>query len=113
MHLPRIVGRYRAFDLLFTCREFDAAEAQSLGLVSRVHPPETLLDEARALARGLAQKPPGTLRQARRAFMRVNDADYRRGVAVAVEDFVNAAVTPEAQEGLTAFLEKRPPSWKT
>lgn len=112
MHLPRIVGRYRAFDLLFTCRTFDAAEARSLGLVSRVHPPETLLDEARALARTLARKPPGTLRQARRAFMRANDHDYRRGVAVAVEDFITSAVTDEAQEGLSAFLEKRPPNWK-
>lgn len=113
MHLPRIVGRYRAFDLLFTCREFDAAEARSLGLVGRVSPRHRLLEDARALAQGLAAKPPAAMRLARQAFMRANDVDYRRGVAAAVEDFCNVATMPEAQEGLRAFLEKRPPRWKT
>ncbi|MEM1314315.1 MAG: enoyl-CoA hydratase/isomerase family protein [Pseudomonadota bacterium] len=112
MHLPRIVGRYRAFDLLFTCREFDAAEAQALGLVARVSPKARLLEDARELARSLAAKPPTATRLARQAFMRANDTDYRRGVAAAVEDFCNVATMPEAQEGLRAFLEKRPPNWK-
>ncbi|MEM6439319.1 MAG: enoyl-CoA hydratase/isomerase family protein [Pseudomonadota bacterium] len=112
MHLPRIVGRYRAFDLLFSCRAFDAAEAHALGLVSRVSPSERLEKDAMALARSLAAKPPVATRLARRAFMRANDLDYRRGVANAVEDFVNVATLPEAQEGLRAFLEKRAPSWK-
>ena len=49
----------------------------------------------------------------RSAFLRTNDFDYRRGVANAVEDFCNAATTPDAQEGLKAFLEKREPKWKT
>ena len=57
-HLPRIVGRYRAFDLLFTGRVFDAQEAMSLGLVSRVAPQAKVLDEARKLARVLAAKSP-------------------------------------------------------
>jgi enoyl-CoA hydratase/carnithine racemase len=43
--------------------------------------------------------------------MRANDFDYRRSVANAVEDFCNATVTPDAQEGLKAFLEKRNPKW--
>ena len=48
---------------------------------------------------------------ARAAFLRTNDLDYRRGVANAVEDFCNAATTPDAQEGLRAFIEKRQPIW--
>jgi 1,4-dihydroxy-2-naphthoyl-CoA synthase len=44
--------------------------------------------------------------------MRANDLDYRRSVANAVEDFCNLATTPEAQEGLAAFLEKRDPGWR-
>ena len=44
-------------------------------------------------------------------FERTNDLDYRRGVANAVEDFCNAATTPDAQEGLRAFIEKRQPIW--
>ena len=49
-HLPRIVGRYRAFDLLFTGRSFDAAEAAALGLVSRLVEDDEVLDCARELA---------------------------------------------------------------
>ena len=52
------------------------------------------------------------MRLSRAAFMRANDFDYRRSVANAVEDFCNAAITPDAQEGLKAFLEKRKAIWK-
>jgi len=111
-HLHRIVGRYRAFDLLFTGRTFSAEEAASLGLVSRVHAKDDLLEEARKLARVFAAKSPTAMRIGRAAFMRAADLDYTRGVANAVEDFCNIAVTPDAQEGLKAFLEKRKPAWK-
>ena len=111
-HLPRIVGRYRAFELLFTGRTFGAAEAAQLGLVSRVVEKDTLRDEARELAETFASKSPTAMRIGRAAFMRATDLDYTRGVANAVEDFCNIAVTPDAQEGLTAFLEKRKPDWQ-
>ncbi len=110
-HLPRIVGRYRAFELLFTGRTFDAAEAAQLGLVSRVVEKDALRDEARELAATFASKSPTAMRIGRAAFMRATDLDYTRSVANAVEDFCNIAVTPDAQEGLTAFLEKRKPNW--
>jgi enoyl-CoA hydratase len=110
-HLPRIVGRYQAFQLLFTGRKFPASEAASMGLVSEVVPGDELLPTARKLAQTFASKSPTAMRLSRAAFMRANDLDYRRGVAHAVEDFCNVAVTPDAQEGLRAFLEKRPPQW--
>lgn len=110
-HLPRIVGRYRAFELLFTGRTFPASEAASLGLVSDVVPRNALLAHAQELAKTFAGKSPTAMRLGRAAFMRTNDLDYRRGVANAVEDFCNSAVSPDAQEGLRAFLEKRPPHW--
>ncbi|WP_338661257.1 enoyl-CoA hydratase/isomerase family protein [Pararoseomonas sp. SCSIO 73927] len=111
-HLPRIVGRHRAFDLLFTGRRFEAAEAAAMGLVSRVVPDDALDGAARALAAEFAAKPPVAMRLGRAAFMRANDLDYRRSVANAVEDFCNLATTDEAQEGLAAFIEKREPSWR-
>lgn len=111
-HLPRIVGRYRAFDLLFTGRTFSADEAATLGLVSRVVSKDALHEEALTLAATFADKSPTAMRIGRAAFMRACDLDYTRGVANAVEDFCNIAVTPDAQEGLTAFLEKRKPNWK-
>jgi enoyl-CoA hydratase/carnithine racemase len=111
-HLPRIIGRHRAFDLLFTGRRFEAPEAAAMGLVSRVVPGNALDAEANALAASFAAKPPVAMRLGRAAFMRANDLDYRRSVANAVEDFCNLATTPEAQEGLAAFLEKRDPAWR-
>lgn len=111
VHLPRIVGRHRAFELLFSGRSFSAAEAASLGLVSHVVPDEKVLEEAKALAHNFASKSPNTMRLARAAFMRANDLDYRRGVGYAAELFCNIAATDDAQEGLRAFTAKRAPKW--
>ena len=111
-HLPKIVGRYRAFDLLFSGRKFDADEALSMGLINKKVPRANLLDEATKIATVFTNKSPTAIKLGRAAFMRTNDLDYRRGVSNAVEDFCNAAMTPDAQEGLKAFLEKRKPSWE-
>ncbi len=108
-HLPGIVGRHRAFELLFSGRSFGADEANSLGLVSRIAPDESVLTEAMALARSFAAKSPAAMKLGRTAFMRAND--YRRKTAEAVDVFCNAAMSEDAQEGLRAFLEKRPPRW--
>ncbi|MDC0458073.1 enoyl-CoA hydratase/isomerase family protein [Alphaproteobacteria bacterium] len=111
-HLPKIVGRYRTFDLLFSGRKFDADEALSMGLINKKVPQANLIEEAKKTATVFIHKSPTTIKLARAAFMRTNDLDYRRGVANAVEDFCNAAMTPDAQEGLKAFLEKRKPIWE-
>ena len=111
-HLPKIVGRYRAFDLLFSGRKFYSDEALSMGLINKKVPQDNLLYQATKLATTFANKSPTAIKLGRAAFMRTNDLDYRRGVANAVEDFCNAAMTPDAQEGLKAFLEKRKPNWK-
>jgi len=109
LHLPRIVGRHRAFELLFSGRTFGAAEAASLGLVSRVVPDEKVREEARALAQVFARKSCAAMQLGRAAFRRAND--YGRGIADAVETFCAAAVTADAQEGVRAFMEKRAPNW--
>src|SRR5215831_12084008 len=111
VHLPRIVGRHRAFELLFSGRTFGAEEALSLGLVSRIVPDARVRDEARAMARVFATKSRTTMRLGRAAFARVNDLDYRRGIGEAVENFCDVAATADAQEGVRAFIEKRPPTW--
>jgi enoyl-CoA hydratase/carnithine racemase len=110
-HLPRLIGRYRAFELLFTGRSFDAREAAELGLVTRLAETDRLLDEARELAALFAAKSQTAMRLGKAAFMRASDAGYRQSVAQAVDDFCAAAITPDAQEGLKAFLEKRKPNW--
>lgn len=110
IHLPRIIGRHRAFELLMTGRTFGAAEAVSLGIVSRAVPADKLFDEARALARTFASKSPLAMRFAHDAFMRFND--YRAEIAHVTEAFCSVAAAPDAREGLAAFLDKRPPSWQ-
>ncbi|MES1148384.1 MAG: enoyl-CoA hydratase-related protein, partial [Bradyrhizobium guangdongense] len=110
-HLPRIVGRHRAFELLFTGRAFSAAEAADMGIVNKVVPDAELEPEVAKLAAQFAAKSETVLRMGRAAFMRQIDLDYRRSIASAVEDFCNVVTTDEAQEGLRAFVEKRPPKW--
>ena len=111
-HLPRIVGRYRAFELLFTGRTFGADEALALGLVNRIAPADSELDEARTLARTLAAKSPELMRIGKAAFMNAIDSDYRRGVAGAVELICAVSSTDAFAEGMAAFVEKRKPVWK-
>ena len=106
VHLPRIVGRHRAFELLFTGRSFDAERAAALGVVNRVVADAELAAEALKLAREFAAKPAAALRTGRAAFVRQIDGDYRRGIAEAVEDFCQIVATEPAQARLRAFAEK-------
>ena len=111
-HLPRIVGRHRAFDLLFTGRSFDVAEAVSLGLVSRHVPEAALMAEARRTAAVFAAKSPELMRLGKAAFLRTAAAGYREGAATAVDLVSTVFGTADCREGLTAFAEKRKPAWK-
>lgn len=111
VHLHRIVGRHRAFELLFSGRSFDAKEAATLGLISRVVSDDGLFEEAHRLARTFAAKSPTVMRLARAAFGRACDMDYRKNVAEIVESFCVIASTADAREGLEAFAGKRAPVW--
>jgi len=110
-HLPRIVGKHRAFDLLFTGRMFDSTEAATLGLVARVVDDDLVLEEARKIAGIFAAKPASIMRMGRNNFMNAIDNGYRQGVAAAVENLCNVMATDDAREGISAFVEKRRPSW--
>jgi enoyl-CoA hydratase/carnithine racemase len=109
VHLPRIIGRHRAFELLFTGRAFDAKHAAALGLVNRVVADAELETEALTFARDFAVKPETAMRAGRAAFMRQIDRDYRRGIVEAVEDFCEIIATEAAQARLRAFAEKNRP----
>lgn len=106
-HLPRIVGRHRAFELLFSGRSFSAEEAYRIGLVNRIVSDDELTSHTQALAETFAAKAAVVMRLGRSAFMRQNDLDYRRSIASAVEDFCNVAMTDTAQDKLQAFLDRR------
>lgn len=110
-HLPRIIGKHRAFELLFTGRSFDAAQALQMGLVNAVTNEAEVLIKARELAQIFCAKSPKVMRMGRKAFHAAVDVEYRRGVSAAVEHFANVSATADAQEGMQAFSEKRKPRW--
>lgn len=111
VHLPRQIGRHKAFELLFGGRPISAAEAYDRGLVNRVVPQDQVKDEARKMARLFAAKSPLVMELARDSFMRANDFEYRRAIENVVETICNIIETDDAQEGLNAFNEKRRPRW--
>jgi enoyl-CoA hydratase/carnithine racemase len=111
VHLPRQIGRHKAFELLFNGKPIPAVEAERRGLVNYVVPADQVLPKARELAREFAEKSPVVMRLARDAFMRANDFEYRRAIENTVETICNIIATDDAQEGLNAFNEKRRPNW--
>jgi enoyl-CoA hydratase len=109
--LPRNVGRKAATELILTGRTFGAAEAARLGLINRVVAGADLIGAAIDLAGQLAAKPPLTLAAALAAIHRGMDAAIDDGLAIEEAAFARIVPTRDAGEGLTAFLEKRPPSY--
>ncbi len=111
VHLPRQIGRHKAFELLFGGKPISAIEAERRGLINRVVPHGKVKEEARALAREFASKSPLVMQLARDSFMRANDFEYRRAIENVVETICNIIETDDAREGLAAFNEKRRPRW--
>jgi enoyl-CoA hydratase/carnithine racemase len=111
--LPRLVGVSQATEMLITGRIMDAEECLRRGLVSRVIPHEQLMDEAMALANEIAtHTAPLAVAATRRLLWRqVLEDDPRRGRLLEDKIFHWSGKTPDAAEGVTAFLEKRSPKW--
>lgn len=111
VQLPRLVGKHQAFGPLFLGDPFDAPTAFRMGLVSEIVPKGSALERARTIARRFAEKSPAIMKIGRDAFMRAVDADYRRAIEHAADSFALVATTQDCQEGLDAFVEKRPPRY--
>ncbi|MFL6056095.1 MAG: enoyl-CoA hydratase-related protein [Actinoallomurus sp.] len=109
-YLARVVGEKKAREMWFWCRMYDAAEAERMGLVNAVVPPEKLLEEARAWADEVAEKSPTAIRFLKQSFNA--DTDHQAGLsnlAMSALDLFTAS--PEGQEGAAAFAEKRKPDF--
>jgi enoyl-CoA hydratase/carnithine racemase len=109
--LSRAVGAKKAMEMLLTGTPLSAREAEAAGLVNRVVPLERLHEEALALARRIIAASPRTLEIGKRAFYEQLPLDRPAAYAFAQKVMVESASTPDAREGMTAFLEKRPPKW--
>ena len=111
VHLPRQIGRHKAFELLFTGEPISAVDAAACGLINHAVPRSEVMSRAREMAATLAAHSPVVMKLARDGFMRANDGDYRRNIENMVEVICNIIETDDAQEGLNAFNEKRQPNW--
>ncbi len=107
--LPRLIGPERAKEMIFTGRRVEAEEALRIGLVSRVVPPESLLEAAHETAQMIAQQAPGAIAAAKRAVNYARDTALSVGLAYEAEVFAAAFATADQREGMTAFIEKRQP----
>ncbi len=110
--LPRLIGRARAKELIYTGDMIPASEAYKMGLVDKVVPPEKLEQEARAFALKLAEKPPLALMAAKYAIQIGMETSIWTGMALESSLFGLLFSTEDVIEGVTAFLEKRKPKFK-
>ena len=105
--LTRAVGKAKAMDMILTGRTIDAAEAERIGLVSRVVPAENLLEEANTVATTIAQMSRSASRMAKEAVNRAFESSLAEGLLYERRLFHSAFATDDQTEGMAAFTEKR------
>jgi enoyl-CoA hydratase len=110
--LSRALGPYRAMELVLLGDPITGEEAYRLGLANRVVPAERCLDEAMALARLIAERPPVAVRLAREALRYGLETTLRDGLEVERRNYLLLFDTADQKEGMAAFLEKRPPAFR-
>ncbi len=109
--VTRQIGEKNARDLFLTGRIIDAAEAQRLGMITKIVPAQKLMDETQALAESLLAGSPASLLVTKRLLCRLAAPDLDRDLELAIEESAQIRSTPDFREGLASFLEKRPPRW--
>jgi len=105
--LPRLVGKGRAKELLFTGDMIDAAEAYRIGLANQVAAPEELISVAKVMAQKIMSRGPVAVELCKAAVNEGLDVDLESGVAFEAEVFGLCFATDDQKEGMTAFVEKR------
>jgi enoyl-CoA hydratase/carnithine racemase len=109
--LQRHLGRKRALEMVLTGERMPAREALALGLLNRVVPAAELDATVGALAGKLAGKSQAVLALGRRAFFTAEDMPLPAALEYLASQLSLNVLTEDAAEGVTAFIEKRPPKW--
>lgn len=110
--LPRAVGLSKACEMIFSGDIIDAAEAERIGLVSKVVPPEQLLSTTMELAKRIAKGPPMAIQYAKEVLYKAQDMDMEATVKLEAVNFAKCMRSEDAREGVRSFLEKREPDFK-
>jgi enoyl-CoA hydratase/carnithine racemase len=110
--IGRNLQRKHAMEMLLTGEPISAQRALEWGLVNRVVPVDALDNEVFSLSMLIASKPPATVAAGKQGFYRQMDMDLAQAYAHAGQVISSDFAHPEGKEGMSAFIEKRPPSWK-
>ncbi len=110
--LVRAIGKAQAMELVLTGKMMTAHEAMTAGLVTRVVATDVYLGEAMALAREIARRPPLSVRLAKDSLLRSFETNLDGGLEYERRNFYLLFASEDASEGMSAFLEKRSPTWK-
>jgi enoyl-CoA hydratase len=110
--LTRAVGKAKAMDLVLTGRMMDAAEAERSGLVARVVPAASLMDEAMKAAETIAGLSLPSLMAAKEAINVSQESGLNEGLRFERRIFHSLFATDDQKEGMKAFVDKRKPDWK-
>ena len=110
--LPRLVGKGKAKELIFTGRRIDAREALEIGLANHVYPQDRLMTESRNMAALIGEGGPVALQQAKIAINKGLDTDLASGLKIETAAYDVLMPTEDRLEGLAAFREKRKPVYK-
>ncbi len=110
--LTRAVGKSVAMELILTGRRFKADEAKAIGLVAQVYPAASWLEDAKALARTIAEKPPVAVRLATEAIDLAFSSTLEAGLEFERKAFYLLFATEDKKEGVDAFVNKRKPVFK-
>ncbi|WP_373501698.1 enoyl-CoA hydratase-related protein [Desulfococcus sp.] len=110
--LPRLVGKGKAKELIFTGRRVEAAEALGIGLVNQVCEPGELLDACKKMAGMMCETGPIAIEQAKYAVNYGMETDLATGLAIESNAYWVTIPTEDRLEGLAAFREKRKPVYK-
>lgn len=110
--LTRAVGKAKAMEMVLTGKMISAEEAMKWGLVNKVVPMEYYLEEAKAVAREIASKPPIAVRLAKESILKAFDTTIEAGLEYERKNFYLLFASEDQKEGMKAFVEKRKAEWK-
>ena len=109
--LPRIIGKGLANELIITGRNVDAQEALEIGLVNRVVSKEELINTCVDIAQLIIKNSPKAISESIKLINISSGTELNKGLSKEAEEFSELFETEETTEGLTAFVEKRPPKY--